>query len=109
MNDGRSSKDSTENKGTGAPADPLVTALARLNRSLDTLSAAISDASERASKARNADEASQLMSEDRATLARQLDSTEARSRKLAEVNKEVSRRLVGAMETVRVVLDSTAK
>ncbi len=94
---------------TEKESDPLVAALARLNGALDGLSKAVGAASERNANARNADESVQLLSEDRASLARKLDSTEARARKLAESNSEVSRRLVGAMETVRGVLETTAK
>lgn len=47
----------------------------------------------------------QRMSADRARLAQEVDKSEARAEKLAEVNREVSRRLVAAMETIRAVLD----
>ena len=43
--------------------------------------------------------------EDRARLAQELDQSELRANKLEEVNREVSRRLVTAMETIRAVLD----
>ncbi len=94
---------------TDRQGDPLVAALARLNGALDGLSKAVGAASERNANARNADESVQLLSEDRAALARKLDSTEARARKLADTNSEVSRRLVGAMETVRGVLETSDK
>jgi len=42
---------------------------------------------------------------DRARLAHELDSSEARAERLEDANKEVSRRLVTAMETIRAVLD----
>ena len=45
------------------------------------------------------------MNADRAKLATELDSSEARAERLEEANKEVSRRLVTAMETIRAVLD----
>ena len=38
-------------------------------------------------------------------LAQELDSSEARAERLEQTNKEVSRRLVTAMETIRAVLD----
>jgi chromosome segregation ATPase len=47
----------------------------------------------------------QRMNADRARLAQELDSSEARSERLEEANREVSRRLVTAMETIRAVLD----
>ncbi len=43
--------------------------------------------------------------EDRSRLAQELDQSEFRANRLEEVNREVSRRLVTAMETIRVVLD----
>jgi len=42
---------------------------------------------------------------DRSRLAQELDQSEFRANRLEEVNREVSRRLVTAMETIRVVLD----
>ncbi|CAG0980380.1 MAG: DUF4164 domain-containing protein [Rhizobiaceae bacterium] len=47
----------------------------------------------------------QRMNADRARLAQELDGSEARAERLEEANKEVSRRLVTAMETIRAVLD----
>jgi hypothetical protein len=47
----------------------------------------------------------QRMNADRAKLATELDGSEARAERLEEANKEVSRRLVTAMETIRAVLD----
>ena len=47
----------------------------------------------------------QRMNADRARLAHELDNSEARAERLEEANKEVSRRLVTAMETIRAVLD----
>ena len=41
---------------------------------------------------------------DRSRLAQSLDAAEARSARLEEANKEVSRRLVAAMEAIREVL-----
>jgi hypothetical protein len=42
---------------------------------------------------------------DRSRLAQDLDQSEFRANRLEEVNREVSRRLVTAMETIRAVLD----
>ena len=47
----------------------------------------------------------QRMNADRSRLAQELDNSEARAERLEEANKEVSRRLVTAMETIRAVLD----
>lgn len=48
----------------------------------------------------------QRSNEDRARLADTLDGAEARSDRLEQANKEVSRRLVSAMESIRTVLES---
>ena len=42
---------------------------------------------------------------DRSRLAQELDQSQFRANRLEEVNREVSRRLVTAMETIRAVLD----
>ena len=47
----------------------------------------------------------QRLNADRAALAAELDRSEERARSLAESNREVARRLVAAMETIRTVLD----
>lgn len=46
------------------------------------------------------------LSEDRLKLAEALDAQNAHAAKLDQVNREVSRRLGAAMETIRDVLDS---
>lgn len=46
---------------------------------------------------------------DRSRLAQSLDRAEARSGRLEEANKEVSRRLVNAMETIRTIIEAQAK
>ncbi|WP_428645472.1 DUF4164 domain-containing protein [Roseibium sp.] len=48
----------------------------------------------------------QRLGEDRSQLAASLDQSEARASRLEEANKDVSRRLVSAMETIRSVLDA---
>lgn len=52
-----------------------------------------------------AEEEVQRMNADRSRLAQELDRAEHRSQRLEEANREVSRRLVTAMETIRAVLD----
>ncbi|MGB3500732.1 MAG: DUF4164 domain-containing protein [Mesorhizobium sp.] len=47
----------------------------------------------------------QRMNADRSRLAQELDASEARAERLENANKEVSRRLVTSMETIRAVLD----
>ena len=83
----------------------LAAALARLNKALDSLDNAVDVSQETRKKLGSFDEELQRMADDRSKLAQQLDKTEDRAQRLSETNKEVSRRLVAAMETVRSVLD----
>ena len=89
----------------GDSGSELATALARLNNALESLDQTVAESTDAQNKARSSDEEVQRMADDRAKLARDLDETESRAKRLAETNKEVSRRLVDAMETVRGVLD----
>jgi molecular chaperone GrpE (heat shock protein) len=70
--------------------------IVRLGKAIDTLEHAV---------AAEAEAEVQRMNADRARLAQELDNSEARAERLEEANKEVSRRLVTAMETIRAVLD----
>lgn len=83
----------------------LAAALARLNKALESLDNAVEANLDSDRSPASAGEEMQRMSEDRAKLARDLDSSEDRANRLEETNREVSRRLVAAMETVRNVLD----
>jgi hypothetical protein len=101
-----SSKESPASpQGEGAPGGPVADAMARLNRSLDLLEDAISVQLERELETIDATAEVQRMGADRTRLALSLDEAEARSRRLESANREVSRRLVGAMEAIRAVLD----
>lgn len=83
--------------------------LSELFERIDTALSALDDAVERTAELRreyaDAEEEAQRLNSDRARLAEELDKSEARAERLEEVNKEVSRRLVTAMETIRAVLD----
>lgn len=92
-----------------AANDPLLTALARLNRALEGLGKAVDQAAANSAQGRDAEEIAYIMAEDRAALARDLDLAKTRADRLAAVNGEVSKRLLGAMETVRDVIDGPAK
>ncbi|MTI16589.1 DUF4164 family protein [Rhodobacteraceae bacterium RKSG542] len=84
----------------------------KLDDALGRLSAAIGKLEGVAHQRMNADKSMgvlekdlQRLGEDRSQLAATLDDAEARAEKLETVNKEVSKRLVAAMETIRTVLD----
>jgi len=47
----------------------------------------------------------QRMNADRSRLAQELDRSEAKAERLEQANREVSRRLVNVMETVRTVIE----
>lgn len=79
--------------------------LDRLSRAIEALEAAVDARLEEESDFSEAEAEVQRMGADRARLAQEIDKAEARAERLAEVNREVSRRLVTAMETIRAVLD----
>lgn len=83
----------------------LKEAIARLGKAMEALEDAVSARLEHDQDYMEAEAEVQRMNADRARLAQELDGAEARSERLQEVNREVSRRLVTAMETIRAVLD----
>ena len=79
--------------------------IGRLGAAVEALESAVAARLENDQDYQEADAEAQRMNADRARLAQELDSSEARSERLEEANREVSRRLVTAMETIRAVLD----
>jgi predicted nucleic acid-binding Zn-ribbon protein len=79
--------------------------IARLGKAIDALENAVGARLEHDQDYVEAEAEVQRMNADRARLAQELDNSEARSERLENANKEVSRRLVTAMETIRAVLD----
>ena len=77
--------------------DGLDSALDRLENSIEAM------ADDRERRPSDRDEVRRLVL-DRADLAGKLDRSEDRAQRLAETNREVSRRLIGAMETIRRVV-----
>jgi len=77
----------------------------RLGRAMDALEQAVATRVEREQDYGEAEAEVQRMNSDRSRLAQELDNSESRAERLEEANKEVSRRLVTAMETIRAVLD----
>jgi len=77
----------------------------RLGKAIGALENAVSARLEQDQDYGEAEAEVQRMNADRARLAQELDSSEARAERLEGANKEVSRRLVTAMETIRAVLD----
>lgn len=80
-------------------------ALGALRKAIDGLENAIDMRLEVQRDGREAEGEVRRVHADRARLAQELDQAEFRANRLEEVNREVSRRLVTAMETIRAVLD----
>ncbi|MCB1449179.1 MAG: DUF4164 domain-containing protein [Nitratireductor sp.] len=98
---------STQNeKGNGS--GELAAALTRLNKSLAALESAVDARLDREVVLGDAEAEVQRIGADRARLAESLDNSEARAKRLENTNREVSRRLVDAMEAIRSVLDRRA-
>ena len=79
--------------------------IARLGKAMESLENAVAARLEHERDYSEAEAEVQRMNADRSRLAQELDNSEARSERLEDANKEVSRRLVTAMETIRAVLD----
>jgi predicted nucleic acid-binding Zn-ribbon protein len=79
--------------------------IGRLGKAIETLETAVATRADHDQNYLEAEAEVQRMNADRARLAQELDSSESRAERLEEANKEVSRRLVAAMETIRAVLD----
>jgi hypothetical protein len=83
---------------------PLLTSVQELERALTMLEDAVEHRKERDSGRVDLDAEIHRIGTDRSRLAQALDAAEARAARLEEANREVSRRLIAAMETVRAVL-----
>lgn len=83
----------------------LNAALSELRNAVNGLENAIDMRVERQREAADVENEVRRVHADRARLAQELDQSEFRANRLEEVNREVSRRLVTAMETIRAVLD----
>ena len=79
-------------------------ALQRLDSAVGLLEGAIEARFEREEQAAGVEAEMQRLGTDRSRLAQSLDAAEARSARLEEANREVSHRLVAAMESIRDVI-----
>ncbi|WP_019219431.1 DUF4164 family protein [Bartonella florencae] len=80
-------------------------ALEQLEKALRTLEITIINRNAVIDKNNEWEEEIQRTNADRSHLAQALDKTEAQVERLEAANKEVSKRLIKAMETIRVVID----
>lgn len=83
----------------------LNAAISELSAAVNSLENALDARLERQREAADVEGEVRRVHADRARLAQELDQSEFRANRLEEVNREVSRRLVTAMETIRAVLD----
>ncbi len=98
-------KDDVISDNINSEKDALKQALKALVGSVDQLGQAVDNQSDISKRLSSLDNEMSDMMLDRSRLAQSLDKAEARAQRLQDVNREVSRRLVGAMETIRSVLD----
>lgn len=80
-------------------------AMEQLTKAVSSLESAVGRHLETQQAAVQSKEELSSMLTDRSRLAEELDQAEHRANKLEEANREVSRRLVASMETIRAVLD----
>lgn len=80
-------------------------ALEKLEKAVDFLDAAVSRKSESERAFRVLETELERMGEDRTRLAHALDTAKARTGELESANREVSSRIVKAMESIRSVID----
>lgn len=85
--------------------NPLADAFSQLNVALARLEKAVDARLDRESALGDAEAEVQRMGADRTRLAESLDLAQDRAQQLEHVNKEVSRRLVNAMESIRGVVE----
>ena len=85
--------------------NPLADAFSRLNSAIEKLEKIVEVRLEREASLGDAEAEVQRMGADRARLAESLDLAQERAQHLEHVNKEVSRRLVDAMESIRTVVE----
>ncbi|TPW30104.1 DUF4164 family protein [Martelella alba] len=88
-----------------AAAGNLNQALQAIDKALSGLEEAVDARLEALKDRENLENEVRIVHADRAGLARELDQVQFKANRLEEVNREVSRRLVTAMETIRAVLD----
>ncbi len=92
-------------KNTNKSGDEVSKILARFGNSIQLLENAVDGHLENEAAFKDSNAEIQRMGADRTRLAGSLDDAEARCQRLENVNRDVSNRLVNAMETIRSVLE----
>ena len=88
-----------------AGATPIDAALKRLQAAVSHLEGAVDNRAEGERRHRDLETELQRLGGDRSRMAQVLDQVEARSTRLEDANRDVSRRLVTAMESIRSVIE----
>ncbi|GGB32730.1 hypothetical protein GCM10011316_01050 [Roseibium aquae] len=87
------------------PVLSLEAAFERLERAVGGLESAVQRRVDADRSLNSLEDDIQRLGQDRAELAETLDRAQARAERLEEANRDVSRRLVTAMESIRFVLE----
>ncbi len=82
----------------------VTAAFQKLDQALDALSDAVERREDEGRRKVDLEVELQRVGSDRSRLAQSLDTAEARAARLEDANREVARRLVAAMESVRGVI-----
>jgi len=85
--------------------NPLDLALKYMERALEYLENSLGSRLDNENQLDELELEVQRMNGDRARLAQELDNSEAKVERLEEANREVSNRLIVAMETIRTVIE----
>lgn len=85
--------------------DRVSSSFEKLDEAVSALESAVEARLEREAELSEAAAEVQRMGADRTRLAESLDGAESKALQLENANREVSRRLVDAMESIRAVLD----
>ena len=85
---------------------PINRAQRRLDAAIDVLEAAVHRRTEHDGRRESLESQLQAFGSDRSRLAAELDRIRARSSDLEQANREVSRRLENAVDTIRAVLEA---
>ena len=92
---------------THLAAEEINSLLQQLGNSIGALESAVDGHLDQKASIQDFAAEVQRMGADRVRLAGSLDDAEARCQRLENINREVSSRLVNAMETIRSVLDKS--
>lgn len=87
------------------PAKTVKAAIEELQNAVQSLEIALDGRFDKERDVTEFEDEVRRVNTDRSRLAQELDQSQFRANRLEEVNREVSRRLVTAMETIRAVLD----